>query len=254
MIYEFKNHKGEKHIIELFDSVHNLPVLRFQRFNKYQMQASEIGNTFADYDQRTVKIIQFLQKEMIKEAIQELENRRQTVFNAFNEFTPIGKSFSVLVKKIDDVEYHDFSPDNLNRCIEHLERIGLSNEEAMNKLNEVKKKIETELMVYFPLFFPKNSNQEINILRKQRVEAMLEKMINPESHHVNAVFEIERELLEHDKPKIWNVHVPGNMERNLEVEFQKFALMVAEGQPLETMTTMIFYSKAELLKEKHQEK
>ena len=34
-------------------------------------------------------MLAFLKKEMIPEAIQELENRRQTVFNAFNNFTPI---------------------------------------------------------------------------------------------------------------------------------------------------------------------
>lgn len=133
-------YKHGKHEIELFDSIHNLPVLRFQRFNKYQMQATEIGNTFADFDQRTVKVIQFLQKGMIKEALQELENRRQTVFNSYNDFTPQGKSLAILVKRIDDVDYEDFSPNNLDRCLEHLERIGLGYSDAIEKLREVKKK------------------------------------------------------------------------------------------------------------------
>jgi len=87
-------YKHEKHEIELFDSIHDLPILRFQRFNKYQMIASEIGNTFTDYDARMQKTIQFLKKDMKAEAIQELENQRQCVFNAFNEFTPLGKSFA----------------------------------------------------------------------------------------------------------------------------------------------------------------
>lgn len=251
MIYEFENDKGETHVIELFDSIHNLPVLRFQRFNKYQMQSVEIGNTFEDYHQRTMKVIQFLQKDMKEEAIQELENRSLTVFNAFNQFTPTGKSFAVLVKRINEKVYDTFSPDDLDRCFKHLDKIGLTQKESIEKLKEVKKKIELELIVYFPKFFPKDGNQEINVLRKQRIEAQLEALTNPEGHHENAVFEIEREMLGHDKPKIWNVHVPGNMERVLEIEFQKFALMVAEGQPLESMTTITFYSKAELLKEKN---
>ena len=87
MVYKFKNHE-----IEIYDSIQNLPVLRFQKFNKYQMIASEIGNDFADYDKRTEKALAFLHKNMVQEAIQELNNRRQTVFNAYNEFTPIGKS------------------------------------------------------------------------------------------------------------------------------------------------------------------
>lgn len=134
MIYVHKTHT-----IELFDSIHNLRILRFQRFNKYQMIGSEIGNTFADYDQRTQKALAFLSKNMVTEAVQELENRRQTVFNAYNEFTPVGKSFAVLVKRIDDVDYEDFSPDNLDRCLEHLDRIGVTYETLLMKLSEVKK-------------------------------------------------------------------------------------------------------------------
>lgn len=132
--------KHGKHEIEIFDSIHSLPILRFQRCNKYQMQTVEIGNTFADYDQRTSKIIQFLKKGMTNEAIQELENRRQTVFNAFNEFAPSGKTFAILVKRIDDTYYNTFAPDDLNRCLEHLERIGFGFDTSMETLKDVKKK------------------------------------------------------------------------------------------------------------------
>lgn len=135
MIY---NHKGFE--IEMFDSIQNLPILRFQKFNKYQMIASEIGNTFTDYDQRTVKALQFMKKKMYNEALQELENRRLTVFNSFNEFTPTGKSFAVLVKRIHKTEYKDFTPDDLDRCLKHLESIGFEFGKSIEKLKEVKKK------------------------------------------------------------------------------------------------------------------
>jgi len=156
-------YKYGKHEIELFDSIHNLPVLRFQRFNKYQMQASEIGNTFQDYDQRTVKISQFIQKKMFEEALQELENRRQTVFNAYNDFTPLGKSFAILVKRIDKVEYQDFSPDNLDRCLEHLDRIGLGFANSIEKLKEVKKKSKRNWW-----FTIRNLFQKMGIRKRQR--------------------------------------------------------------------------------------
>lgn len=156
-------YKHGKHEIEIFDSIHNLPILRFQRFNKYQMQASEIGNTFNDYDQRTVKIAQFIQKKMFDEAIQELENRRQTVFNAYNEFTPIGKSFAILIKRINDVEYNDFTPDELDRCLEHLDRIGLGFATSIEKLKEVKKKSKRNWWFTFPNLF-----QKMGIRKQQR--------------------------------------------------------------------------------------
>lgn len=148
-------YKHGKHEIELFDSIHKLPFLRFQRFNKYQMQSIEIGSTFKDYDERTIKIIQFLKKGMVDQAVKEMENRRQTVFNAYNDFTPLGKSFAVLVKRIDDTVYDDFTPDDLDRCLNHLTKIGFDFETSIEKLKEVKKKSKRNWLSIFQNSFRK---------------------------------------------------------------------------------------------------
>lgn len=250
-------YKHGKHEIELFDSIHNLPILRFQRFNKYQMISFEIGNTFEDYDKRTQKIIQFLKKGMTTEALQELENRRQSVFNAFNEFTPTGKAFAVLVKRIDGVNYETFSPDDLDRCLEHLERIGLGNKDSIEKLIEIKKKIETELAVYFPNYFSKNGNKEQTVLRFKRMNALLDSVIEMNFDEDNEkLFKIEKDILETDKPNVWNVWIQGNMERSLEVDFRKFAISVTEktGQNIENLSTFTFYSSVEFLTDQNKPK
>jgi hypothetical protein len=148
-------YKHGKHEIEIFDSIHKLPFLRFQRFNKYQMQSIEIGSSFQDYDNRSAKIIQFLKKDMIEEAIKEMENRRQTVFNAYNDFSPIGKSMAVLIKRIDDVQYNDFTPDDLDRCLQHLTDIGFDIATSIEKLMEVKKKSKRNWLSIFQSSFQK---------------------------------------------------------------------------------------------------
>jgi hypothetical protein len=242
-----------KHEIELWDSIHNLPVLRFQRFNKYQMQSIEIGNTFEDYDRRTVKALQFTRKGMTDEAIQELENRRQTVYNALNEFSPVGRCLAILVKRIDSRDYSQgFAPDDLDRVLEHLERIGLGMDVTIDKLAEIKKKIETELVVYFPTFFPKNGNRQQTALRIRRMKMMLDGIIEPEQTNDDHLFSVEKEILETDRPNKWNVWVDGNMERVLEVEFRKFGIAVMEhsSESIEQISTFTFYSTVEHLKEK----
>lgn len=247
MVYKFKNHE-----IEIYDSIQNLPVLRFQKFNKYQMIASEIGNDFTDYDKRTEKALAFLHKNMVQEAIQELNNRRQTVFNAYNEFTPIGKSFAVLIKRIDKTVYDMYAPDDLDAIIKHLNDIGFDYETSMNKLREVKKKIETELVVYYPQFFPKNGNKNQTALRVQRINALFDSVIE-DKDNAEQVFNIEKEILEDDKPNIWNVWQDNNMERVLEVDFQKFAISVTKmsGQNINDITTFTFYATVEQLKEEN---
>ncbi len=135
MIVEVRGHK-----IEVYDSSESLPMKRFNKLNKYIMIGSEVGVTFEDYDQRTVKTMALLQKGLVKEAMQEINNRRQAVFNAFKEYSPKDRAFAVLVKRIDNVRYNDISSSGLDLVLDHLERIGLSHIKSMETLTEVKKK------------------------------------------------------------------------------------------------------------------
>lgn len=248
MIYKFG-----KHEIEIYDSIQKLPILRFQKFNKYQMIASEVGNDFSDYDKRTEKTMAFLKKNMVPEAIKELENRRMTVYNAYNEQTPVGRTFAIMIHRIDDVKYETFAPDDLEQILIHLNNIGFDIETSITKLREVKKKIETELVVYFPMYFPKNGNKEQTALRKKRIDAMLDKIILKTDSVNQNLYDLEKEILENDKPNIWNVWKDDNMERILEVDFQKFGIAVTEltGQNLQEISTFTFYATVEHLKEKH---
>lgn len=218
------------------------------------MIANEIGNDFQDYNQRTEKALAFLYKGMVKEAIDELNNRQMLVFNAYNEASPNLYCFAVAVKRIDSTMYEDFAPDSLEQIIEHLDRIGLTNNDALLKLKEIKKKIDTELGVYFPKFFGKVSNKEFTALRYKRAFAKLDAVIERDKDFSEEQYSIEKQMLEKDKPNIWNVHIKGNMERALEVDFQKFVIdvMGPSAKDIKEVMTFEFYSRVENLTEKKQ--
>jgi len=156
MIVEVNGHK-----IEIYDNTQNLPILRFQKFNKYLMLSNEVGNSFEDYDRRTTKTLQFLQKDMVPEAIQELNNRRQAVFNAYNEYSPAGRGFAILVKSIDGKKYTGISPDELDEVLRHLEEIGLGQDLSLKKLMEIKKKSKPNLPFISRLFSRASQSQTI---------------------------------------------------------------------------------------------
>jgi len=144
-----------KHKVELYDSVQNMSIFRFQKFNKYQMYACEVGSTFTDYEQRTAEALRFLQKEMIPEAMQALNNRRMAVFNAFNEFKPTGKALAILVKRIDNRVYTDYSSNGLDQVLERLDEIGFTYEKTITAFNDVKKKSKPNAKFTFRSIFQK---------------------------------------------------------------------------------------------------
>ena len=88
------------------------------------------------------------------------------------------------------------------------------------------------------------------------MNSLLDSVIEDDNMIDEKVFGIEKEILESDKPNIWNVHRKGNMERAIEVDFQKFALAVTEESPLrlEDTMTFTFYANVERLKEKYKKK
>lgn len=107
------------------------------------------------------------------------------------------------------------------------------------------------MVVYFPKEFPKNGNKEHTILRIKRVNILLDSLIEKERDFKDALFNIEKEILEDDKPNVWNIHKEENMERVLEVDFHKFGIAVSRrtGQKIEDITTFAFYASVLLLKE-----
>lgn len=129
--------------IEFYDNPESLNIKRFQRFNKFVLIDIEVGQTFEDYDQRTHKAVALLRKDMKEEAIRELENRRQMVFNAFEEYSPKHYAFALMVKSINGRVFTDISEKGLDEVLKILDDLGYSQKELNLDLSEVKKKSTT---------------------------------------------------------------------------------------------------------------
>lgn len=246
MVYKFKEHE-----IEVYDSIDELPIFRYQKFTKYQMMQNDIGDDFADYDARTQKGLDFLKKGMVNEAIQEFNNRRQMVFNAYNEFSAKGKALAVLVKRIDDKIYSDNkkpSPSDLDIVLNDLNNIGFDAKSTFETLKENGSKINQQLKFYFPKKFSSRSGQNYLALRIKRINQMVDSVIEQKEPDLH---DIEKEILMNDLPNSWNIHDEGNLERHSEIEFQKLVIAVAKNSNMnmDNMTVKEFYSAIEYLEE-----
>lgn len=108
-----------------------------------------------------------------------------------------------------------------------------------------------ELVAYFPKKFQKDPNRDLTTLRFNRSNAILDKIIDERPGIDQQIFGLEREILEMDKPNVWNVWSENNMDRMMEVDFAKFGIAVSREtkQDLENMTIFKFYTAVELLEE-----
>ncbi|WP_440881405.1 hypothetical protein [Tenacibaculum sp. C7A-26P2] len=132
--------KVGKHTVKFYDSPENLSIKRYQSFNKYLMIDNEVGSSITDYDRRMQKAIRFLESDMKSEAIKELKNNRQNVFNCLNEYTPRNKALAILVKSIDKKVFTNINSNTLTEIENRLDEIGFTKEMMDDVLSQVKKK------------------------------------------------------------------------------------------------------------------
>lgn len=84
-------------------------------------------------------------------------------------------------------------------------------------------------------------NAELNLILEDNEENRLE------------LHEAEKEILLLNPPRSWNVYVAGNMEIEMEVEFEKFLISVSEhtNENIETISVFKFNVLVDYLKEKN---
>lgn len=128
------------HEIELWDSPEDLPIKKYQKFNKYLMIDNEIGSDYMDYAKRTAKLRAFLDKSMISEAIQEDNNRTQMVFNLMEEYSPKNMALAVMVRRIDNEKIDSSTSSKLEWIVKKLDEIGFSKKHLDEAIEAVKKK------------------------------------------------------------------------------------------------------------------
>ena len=160
-----------KHTVEMYDTIEELPIVRFHKYQKLLLVDAGIGSDIAAFDQRIEKTRRFLMAGKSEQAQQELENMRQCVFLIQSGVNPKHRAFAALVTKIDGQDCTDIGDDALAAITEKLNDVPES--ELTAQLEAVKKKIDGELTLYFPALFNDSDVKEYyDILRKRTLEIL----------------------------------------------------------------------------------
>ena len=215
-----------KHTVEMYDGIEELPIVRFHKYQKLLLVESGIGSDIVAFDQRIEKTRRLLMSGDMEKAKQELENLRQCVFLIQNETSPKHRAFAVLVSKIDGRECPDISDDALDAIITELNDTPES--ELTAQLDAVKKKIDAELMLYFPRLFNGSELKEYYDLMKKRTMAVLENIIagvaTPDATDI--VEKLTTALITYSQPKSFTGS--DGVEIQFDRQFENLCLALSE--------------------------
>ncbi len=214
-----------KHSVKMYDGIEDLPVVRFHKYQKFLLVDSGIGGTITQFDQRIETIRRFLMLGDNEKAQKEIENLRQCVYMIQSELSPRHLAFAALVAEIDGKPCEDLSDDALKRVLEQLNDV--SEKEFSDLIGGCKKKIDMELVAYFPALFDNSEVKEYYGLMKRRVVAILDNIMkgvaNPDK--TEAVNDITTKLITYSNPQTFSGSE--SAEITFDKEFENLCLLLS---------------------------
>lgn len=235
--------KYKGHTIEIFDSIDEMPIQRFQKYNKYLLVDSAVGSDVQDIlnhiDRANIYI-----KASPQMAAVELDNMRQAVYLVTEEMSPKYMAFAVLVNKIDGEPANDLSDVGLKRV---LERLNEAKKGWLDCILDAVKKMDRELSLYFPGKFMDGTTKEYFDQLKAHTLLKLESIATGLDTS-KAIEEIEARLALLAKPRLFSGE--NSTEITYDKQFEEMCLILAhniQAQP-QTMTVLQFYNAFEYLK------
>jgi len=137
------------HLIEMYDSIEDMPITRYNSFNRYSIIDSGLGNTFGDVDQKITETIGLVNSDAKEKAIQSLMNMRNTYYFLFENIDPKSSSFICMIKSIDGKPNDDISENGILKTREILMRTKITRAMMVTLLSELKKKLIASLKSIF---------------------------------------------------------------------------------------------------------
>ena len=226
------------HVYRLYDSIDDMPVVNFQKFNKLLLIDSGLGSDVDAIDTHLVNLAKLIKTDMAK-AQQEIQNLRQAMYMVSASISPRYLAFTTLIHSIDGKENADLSDDNLKRIFDELNREKHSF--LMSLLLSVKKKLFTELEEYFPNEFNDAKEKESYDKLKRKVILQLEGIIDNKDNS-DIIAEIEDSIFKMYTPK--SFAGKKSVEVKYDKQFETSCVLISQktGMDAKKLSVLEFYS------------
>ena len=133
-----KKVKLNGHKVVIYDSIDELPMVRFHKYSRMLLVDAGVGSDINDFDAHIERVVRYIRKGDNENASRELENLRQNVYLILQEQSVRDLSLACLVKEIDGRATEDLSEEGLTEVLHKLG--GAPRKEIADTLESVKKK------------------------------------------------------------------------------------------------------------------
>ena len=238
------------HSVVMYESIEELPIVRFQKYNKMLMLDAGLGSDLTAFDAKLARVSEFIKANDLTNASAEIDNVRQTLFNVQNGLTPHFMSLVPLMAEVDGEPLTDLSDENIAAVYDRLKDVTLKAYEGA--ASEVKKKIEEELKAYFQQGGESATSKEYYELMRRRALLMCDEIADG-SDRGDEIREIESQMVRLDKPRAFQG------QRNAEVLYDKnfvgCCIAIAQNLNMDAkqMTVLEYYRAIEVLEEQQKE-
>ena len=225
-------------VIMLYESIDEMPIMNFQKYNKCLLIDAGIGSDIDDVDQHIIKIAKYIKSDREK-AIQELQNMRQNLYMISSNISPKYLAFAALIHSIDGEVAKDLSDNNLQTIMESLKTV--RHTWLIELLTKLKKKISTELELYFPSDFVNPKEREVYDKLKIRALLVLEG-IKDGKYKASEIDDIDTYLFSLHKPNSFSGTT--SAEIRYDKQFESMCVLIAQKTNMDakSMTVLQFYS------------
>ena len=225
--------------IKLYDSIDEMPIVNFQKYNRCVLIDSGLGSDVDSVDSHIVNIAKFINSGNNKSAMQELQNMRQNMHMIVSNVSPRNLAFAALIHSIDGKEQTDLSDSHLKELIDELGEMpyGL----FIDILSKLKKKLSTELELYFPSEFGSAKEKEAYAKLKMRTLLQLQELIESKDN-AEQIAELDKFLFSLHKPK--NFAGKDSEEIKYDKQFESACMIISQktGMAAKKMTVLEFYN------------
>lgn len=225
--------------VKLYDSIDEMPIVNFQKYNKCILIESGLGSDTFSIDEHIIRVAKYVNSGDKAKALQELQNMRQNVYMIINNVSPKSLAFAALIHSIDGKEQKDLSDTHLQEIIDEINDLPYG--EFISIIEGLKKKLSTELELYFPSEFDSAKEKEAYAQLKTRTLLQLQGIIDDEDHS-DRIAEIDEFLFSLHKPK--NFIGKESEEIKYDKQFESACMIISQktGLHAKSMTVLEFYN------------